>query len=83
MAESSEQFFERALINDCRIVSSGDLTTHQISEAQSKGNIWISRDGFGWVLLPWSLTTQKDRNREGDYLRSLIGKNASLHNENE
>ena len=54
--------------NEMRIVSSGDLTTHQISEAQAANRFWVDEEtGLGFALLPWELTTDKDRKREADY----------------
>ncbi len=48
-----------------RIVSSNDLTQHQIAEAQATGRWFVAPNGLGWALLPWNLTTDKDRQREG------------------
>lgn len=51
-----------------RIVSSGDLTPNQISEAQAAYRFWLDVDtGLGFALVPWELTTGKDRKREADY----------------
>lgn len=47
-----------------RIVCSADLTEHQIAEAQVTGRFYVAPSGLGWALLPWSLTTDKDRARE-------------------
>ena len=56
-----------------RIVSSGDLTTHQISEARAKNRFWVDEEtGLGFALLPWELTTDKDRRRE-DALVDVCG----------
>ena len=76
MGESAEQFLERALTIGGRIVCTGDLNELQISEAQAKGNMWVSPNGFGWVILPWTLTTVKDREREKGYfsIRSYCDK---------
>ena len=68
MSESAEQFFERALTAGGRIVCTGDLNEFQISEAHAKGNMWVSPTGFGWVILPWTLTTDKDRTREREHI---------------
>lgn len=51
-----------------RIVSSGDLNEFQIAEAQSMDRFFVEPGGgLGWAILPWSLTTAKDRMREADY----------------
>ena len=51
-----------------RIVSSNDLNHHQIVEAQARKLFFVDGEtGFGWALLPWELTTDKDREREADY----------------
>ena len=56
-----------------RIVSSGDLTMHQISEARAKNRFWVDEEtGLGFALLPWELTTDKDRRRE-DALVDVCG----------
>ncbi len=47
-----------------RIVSTSDLNEFQIAEAMSNGTHFTDEDGFGFVMLPWSLTTKKDRERE-------------------
>lgn len=51
-----------------RIVSSGDLTRLQIAEAQARGRFYVEPGGgLGWAVVPWDLTTAKDRKREADY----------------
>ena len=67
MSETAEQFFSRAATTGGRIVSSNDLNKWQLSEACVKGNFWVSSKGFGWAILPWDLTTDKDRERERAY----------------
>ena len=47
-----------------RVVCSSDLTTHQIAEAQSRGRWFVLDGGIGFALVPWKLTTDKDRARE-------------------
>ena len=50
-----------------RIVSSNDLTHFQIVEARACGRFFIDEEtSFGYALLPWELTTDKDRSREAD-----------------
>ena len=67
MKESAEMFLDRAVSSGGRIVSSNDLNAFQISESQAKGVFWVCQRGFGWAILPWSLTTDKDRARERSY----------------
>ena len=67
MGESAESFLARAVTAGGRVVSSGDLTEFQISEARANGKFWVSPEGYGWAILSWQLTTDKDRSREADY----------------
>lgn len=67
MEESAENFLSRAASTGGRVVSSNDLDMWQWSEAQSKGLSWVSSEGLGWAILPWTLTTAKDRDRERSY----------------
>lgn len=51
-----------------RIVSSNDLNNYQISEARSKNLFYVDEaTSYGWAIVPWELTTDKDRQREADY----------------
>lgn len=62
MSETALQFMKRC---DGRIVSSGDLGIHQIAEAQACRRFWVDEEtGLGWAIVPWSVSTQKDRERE-------------------
>lgn len=61
---SAEEFLKQAITQGGRIVSSGDLSTLQIAEAQAFGKFWVNDAGFGFAILPWELTTDKDRERE-------------------
>ena len=83
MGESAEQFLMRAVESGGRVVSSNDLNKWQLSESQANGKWWVSSEGFGWAILPWELTTDKDRDRERSFFKSEIGKNAERHNANE
>ncbi len=66
------EFLKRAAAENCRIVSSGDLTYHQIVEARACNRFYVEPGGgLGWALLPWDLTTEKDRHRESKYFASL------------
>ena len=66
---TATDFLKRANSNNGRIVSSDALTIHQIAYAQANNLFYVdSHTGYGWALLPWCLTTQKDRQRERDYL---------------
>jgi hypothetical protein len=48
-----------------RIVSSGDLSIEQISEAHAHDRFFVDDEtGYGWAILPWELTTAKDKERE-------------------
>lgn len=46
-----------------RIVSTGDLTEMQIAEAKGEARFYVNEQGFGYVALPWELTTDKDEER--------------------
>ena len=78
MTESAEQFLAKAVAVGGRIVSSNDLNEWQLSEARVLGNWWVSSEGFGWAILPWSLTTDQDRNREKKFFDDLNWKNQFL-----
>lgn len=47
-----------------RIVSSADLTEHQLVEAQAKNRWFVAPTGLAWAMVPWTLTTPNDRARE-------------------
>lgn len=69
--EGALEFMMR-FVNGHRIVSTGDLTTLQISQASVEGRLFVDpTSSYGWVALPWSLTTDKDRKREFDYFEKL------------
>lgn len=56
-----------------RIVSTGDLNEYQIAEARRENKMFVDSDtGLGWVLLPWELTTDKDREREKEFFESRL-----------
>ena len=76
------EFLKRAADGKHRIVSSGDLHVMQISEAQANKLFFVDdQTGLGWALVPWELTTAKDRHREEAFFtRQGIGSNAALHN---
>lgn len=64
------EFLKRAAYGKHRIVSSGDLTTLQIAEAQACDRFFVDTDtGLGWALLPWELSAQKDKMREAGVWR--------------
>lgn len=77
------EFLKRAADGKHRIVSSGDLHVMQISEAQANKLFFVDdQTGLGWALVPWELTTAKDRHREaGFFTRGGSGWNTQLHNE--
>ena len=68
MGKSSRTFLLQAVDVGGRIVSSGDLTEMQISEAQASDRFYVDDEtGLGWAIVPWNLTTEKDRARENEY----------------
>lgn len=70
MGKSAETFLRQCAENGGRIVSSGDLTEMQISEAQANDRFYVDEEtGLGWAILPWDLTTEKDLAREIEYQR--------------
>lgn len=61
-------FLHRASTENARIVSSNDLHEIVIAEAQANNRFWVDPEtGYGWALIPWELSTQKDRQRKADY----------------
>lgn len=63
--------FMKKFVDGHRIVSTGDLTEFQISEARIEDRLYVEPgEGLclGWVALPWELTTSQDREREKKYL---------------
>lgn len=67
------EFLRRSADGKHRIVASGDLCSMAISEAQARGTFFIDEEtGLGWALLPWELTTDKDRKREETFLKSKL-----------
>lgn len=68
------EFLRKCATNEFRIVSSGDLNHWQIAEAQRRHLFFVDEEtALGWALLPWDLTTDKDRKREQDYLQETRG----------
>lgn len=60
--------FMKKFANDYRIISTGDLTEFQISNARCEDRLYVEPNGgLGWVALPWDLTTTKDKQRELNY----------------
>lgn len=72
------EFLKRSADGKHRIVSSGDLHVMQISEAQANKLFFVDDEtGLGWALVPWELTTAKDRHREeGFFTRQGLGRAA-------
>lgn len=65
MTDGALEFLRRAADGKHRIVSSGDLHEMQIAEARADGRFYVEPGGgLGWALLPWELTTAKDKARE-------------------
>jgi hypothetical protein len=54
-----------------RIVCTGDLTEMQIAEARVDRRMYVDSDGFGYVLLPWSLRCRRDPPSPGQLIRDL------------
>lgn len=67
MGKSAEEFLVRAASTGGRIVSSNDLNEYQIAEARRENKFFVTDDGLGFAILPWELTTDKDRKREAEY----------------
>ena len=65
--KTAEEFFKLAAKQGGRIVSSNDLNVWQLSEARRRRLFFVDPDGFGWAILPWKATTEKDRQRERAY----------------
>lgn len=58
-------FLRRAASENARIVSTGDLHEIVIAEASAHGRMYVDPEtGLGWVLMPWDISTVKDRERE-------------------
>ena len=53
-------FMQRIASEDARIVSTRDLLGEQIIEAQRTGEMFVDANGYGYVLLPWSLRSTRD-----------------------
>ncbi|WEI20110.1 hypothetical protein PY247_10535 [Acinetobacter proteolyticus] len=63
--------FMKKFVYGHRIVPTGNLTELQISEARVQDRLYVEPgDGlcFGWVALPWDLSTSKDCEREKQLL---------------
>lgn len=61
----ASNFLLKCAEGNCRIVSSGDLLHCQIVEAQARGNFFVDEaTGLGFALLPFELSTEKDKQRE-------------------
>lgn len=59
------EFLMKLAKDDGRIVSTGDLHEMQISEARVNDRMFVDEEtGLGFVILPWALTTDKDKERE-------------------
>ena len=68
MSDTALDFLKK-FVNNHRIVSTGDLTEFQISNAQVEKRIYFEPNGgLGWVALPWDLSTKKDKEREAKLL---------------
>jgi hypothetical protein len=74
MTDGALEFLYRAADGKHRIVSTGDLHEMQIAEARTEGRMFVEPGGgLGWVLLPWELTTSKDKEREQRLASTVTG----------
>jgi len=65
MNDGAIEFLKRAADGKHRIVCTGDLNDFQIAEARVENRMYVEPGGgLGWVLLPWELSTRKDKERE-------------------
>ena len=62
-------FIKRFVGLGYRLVSTGDLTELQISEAKKEDRFFVDSDNLGYVALPWDLTTEKDEKRFSNKLK--------------
>lgn len=69
-ANAALAFLNRCSEGDYRIVCTGDLTELQIAEARLENRMWVNDDGIGFVLLPFRISTPKDKARERVLLES-------------
>lgn len=61
----AETFLRRCVSGEFRIVNSGDLSRYQIAEAQAAARWYVDpATSYGWALLPWTLSTERDKVRE-------------------
>lgn len=60
----AEKFLMELAKTGGRIVCTGDLLDLQILEARVDKRIYVEQSGIGFVILPWELSTQKDKARE-------------------
>lgn len=68
---TSDEFLKKLAHGDGRIVSTGDLLNLQIAEARANSTMHVLEGGLGFVILPWNLSTPKDRERETDFFASV------------
>ena len=58
--------FLRRAGREGRIVSTGNLTNAQFTEAHEQGRLYVEpSSGRGWALVPWHIATEKDRLARG------------------
>lgn len=59
------EFLKNCRRGSGRIVCTSDLNHHQIEEATKEGRLFVDEGtGWGWAVLPWKTTTEKDTERE-------------------
>lgn len=61
---NAEEFLHKAAASNGRIVGTGDLLPLQVAEAREEDMIFILPDGQGFAIVPWDISTPKDRQRE-------------------
>lgn len=67
--EACRLFLYRAASENARIVSTNDLLDIQIVQARQDGRMIVLQDGLGFVLLPFEISTPKDKSREQQLLQ--------------
>ncbi len=77
-ADAVRTFMRRAASENSRIVSTNDLLDIQIAQARQDGRMLVLQDGLGFVLLPFEISTPKDKSRETSLLRQGDGREIDL-----
>jgi hypothetical protein len=65
MIRSAADLLMRVTNGEGRIVSSNELTTYQIAQAQAEARFYVEPEGcLGWAIMPWHLQCTRDSARE-------------------